>query len=59
MADVGAHVFCLRAEGTQLRGQCFSGFIASAGDDDPGTVASESNGGGAANAGKGAGNQDN
>jgi hypothetical protein len=59
MSDVGAHVFGLRAKGTQLSYQCFSDFIASAGDNDPGTFASESKSGSTANAGKGAGNQDN
>ena len=55
MAYVGMHELGFRAKVTQLGNQRLAGVVAAAGDDDAGAFASESEGSGPADAGKGAG----
>jgi hypothetical protein len=59
MANVSADEFSLNAEGAELLGQGLSLLVAAAGDNNPGALLGEGQRRGTANAGQGAGNQDN
>jgi hypothetical protein len=57
VAHVCADEFGLGAKRAQLFGQRVAGFVAAAGDDEAGAVFGVGDGGGAADAGEGAGDQ--
>src|SRR5260370_9356685 len=59
MADIGANEFRFRAKRAKLGGQRLGGVIAAAGDEDASAFVREGEGGGAADGGQGAGNEDN
>ena len=58
MAHIGADEFGLRTQATKLGGKGVAHFFTAAAHDQAGAIGGEGEGGSAANAGEGAGNQD-